>query len=134
MKPLAKRRSLLAGDHEALGHGWLPRRAQARSCKSRPTKKPAFAGIFLRSSMIAKIKQRPSMAALFKGLTQGLDLRAQAALVARGLRSEEHTSELQSPVHLVCRLLLEKKNNKKKQSDPLNNEPYTYPARPPRLK
>src|SRR5690348_18085302 len=26
-------------------------------------------------------------------------------------RSEEHTSELQSPVHLVCRLLLEKKNN-----------------------
>src|SRR5690348_17674052 len=26
-------------------------------------------------------------------------------------RSEEHTSELQSPVHLVCRLLLEKKNS-----------------------
>src|SRR5690348_17930773 len=28
------------------------------------------------------------------------------------IRSEEHTSELQSPVHLVCRLLLEKKNHK----------------------
>src|SRR6266581_19507 len=28
---------------------------------------------------------------------------------ARTTRSEEHTSELQSPVHLVCRLLLEKK-------------------------
>src|SRR5262245_62815636 len=28
-----------------------------------------------------------------------------------GLRSEEHTSELQSLRHLVCRLLLEKKNN-----------------------
>src|SRR5688500_20020338 len=27
------------------------------------------------------------------------------------LRSEEHTSELQSPCNLVCRLLLEKKNN-----------------------
>src|SRR5258708_20115192 len=27
-----------------------------------------------------------------------------------GMRSEEHTSELQSPDHLVCRLLLEKKN------------------------
>src|SRR5437762_10890396 len=26
-------------------------------------------------------------------------------------RSEEHTSELQSPMYLVCRLLLEKKNN-----------------------
>src|SRR5438876_8299299 len=31
----------------------------------------------------------------------------------RSRRSEEHTSELQSPVHLVCRLLLEKKKNKK---------------------
>src|SRR5258708_38654423 len=28
-------------------------------------------------------------------------------------RSEEHTSELQSPDHLVCRLLLEKKKKKK---------------------
>src|SRR5690348_17758338 len=28
---------------------------------------------------------------------------------SRLMRSEEHTSELQSPVHLVCRLLLEKK-------------------------
>src|SRR5690348_17672300 len=31
-------------------------------------------------------------------------------------RSEEHTSELQSPVHLVCRLLLEKKKKKDYQS------------------
>src|SRR5258708_23701705 len=30
--------------------------------------------------------------------------------IAGGGRSEEHTSELQSPDHLVCRLLLEKKN------------------------
>src|SRR5258708_11947696 len=33
------------------------------------------------------------------------------------MRSEEHTSELQSPDHLVCRLLLEKKKN----------EHYMYP-------
>src|SRR5690348_18051432 len=32
---------------------------------------------------------------------------------ANRFRSEEHTSELQSPVHLVCRLLLEKKNNQR---------------------
>src|SRR4051794_41584300 len=34
--------------------------------------------------------------------------------IARWLtpRSEEHTSELQSPVHLVCRLLLEKKKER----------------------
>src|SRR5690625_6215700 len=31
------------------------------------------------------------------------------ALLAAGFRSEEHTSELQSRGHLVCRLLLEKK-------------------------
>src|SRR5260363_372654 len=31
------------------------------------------------------------------------------------LRSEEHTSELQSPDHLVCRLLLEKKKNSNKR-------------------
>src|SRR2546422_5181562 len=31
----------------------------------------------------------------------------------RGRRSEEHTSELQSRLHLVCRLLLEKKKNTK---------------------
>src|SRR5690348_17660475 len=31
-------------------------------------------------------------------------------------RSEEHTSELQSPVHSVCRLLLEKKKNKYKKN------------------
>src|SRR5207244_7962518 len=34
------------------------------------------------------------------------------------LRSEEHTSELQSPDHLVCRLLLEKKKKKKQHNTP----------------
>src|SRR5690348_17551566 len=34
------------------------------------------------------------------------------------LRSEEHTSELQSPVHLVCRLLLEKKNQSPRRRRP----------------
>src|SRR5207244_2360665 len=33
-----------------------------------------------------------------------------AAMADRDVRSEEHTSELQSPDHLVCRLLLEKQN------------------------
>src|SRR5690348_17411718 len=34
--------------------------------------------------------------------------------VVGDVRSEEHTSELQSPVHLVCRLLLEKKKKKRR--------------------
>src|SRR5437870_9671897 len=38
-----------------------------------------------------------------------------AAQLHRAGRSEEHTSELQSRGHLVCRLLLEKKKKKKKK-------------------
>src|SRR5437870_11476400 len=39
-------------------------------------------------------------------------MRARIAFISYLPRSEEHTSELQSRGHLVCRLLLEKKNNK----------------------
>src|SRR2546426_7671607 len=41
---------------------------------------------------------------------------ANAIFAATGKRSEEHTSELQSPCNLVCRLLLEKKKNKRKHN------------------
>src|SRR5256885_5769811 len=37
-------------------------------------------------------------------------------------RSEEHTSELQSPCNLVCRLLLEKKKKKKAGPSPLQHD------------
>src|SRR5689334_24449273 len=39
-------------------------------------------------------------------------------VAGQDLRSEEHTSELQSQFHLVCRLLLEKKKQEKKPSGP----------------
>src|SRR2546427_8526285 len=42
-------------------------------------------------------------------LHPGFALRARVCGGARGARSEEHTSELQSQSNLVCRLLLEKK-------------------------
>src|SRR2546429_6721800 len=38
-------------------------------------------------------------------------------------RSEEHTSELQSRLHLVCRLLLEKKKTSADQQKTLHNQP-----------
>src|SRR5690348_18078332 len=44
-------------------------------------------------------------------LTSRREPRDVPQLLALDVRSEEHTSELQSPVHLVCRLLLEKKNS-----------------------
>src|SRR5687768_18331370 len=43
-----------------------------------------------------------------------------AAIGGDQRRSEEHTSELQSRLHLVCRLLLEKKNKKHKQKKKYN--------------
>src|SRR5215208_8007924 len=43
-------------------------------------------------------------------------LRLNRGVVGGGLRSEEHTSELQSRGHIVCRLLLEKKKKKIKTS------------------
>src|SRR3989454_3282320 len=39
---------------------------------------------------------------------------------SRGGRSEEHTSELQSPCNLVCRLLLEKKKHTSELQSPCN--------------
>src|SRR5437764_9465881 len=45
------------------------------------------------------------------GLPTGLSIGLSTGLISG--RSEEHTSELQSPMYLVCRLLLEKKNNNK---------------------
>src|SRR5256885_10399285 len=55
---------------------------------------------------------------LFRSPKQALDAAEAAAraadaglAAAQAARSEEHTSELQSPCNLVCRLLLEKKKN-----------------------
>src|SRR2546426_6347892 len=53
---------------------------------------------------------------------QGLGLGATAVLIGiapMGGRSEEHTSELQSPCNIVCRLLLERK------------QPPVHPSMPP---
>src|SRR5687768_18099543 len=44
----------------------------------------------------------------------------------RGPRSEEHTSELQSRLHLVCRLLLEKKKKKKKYTNKTTKKHTTH--------
>src|SRR5437879_6908726 len=46
-------------------------------------------------------------------------LRRRPRVPPRWIRSEEHTSELQSPMYLVCRLLLEKKKTRTKNSNVL---------------
>src|SRR5258708_20273181 len=54
-------------------------------------------------------------------------------LIGFFMRSEEHTSELQSPDHLVCRLLLEKKKNhitKKTHPSPIIDTHTHTPSTP----
>src|SRR5205807_7130715 len=51
-----------------------------------------------------------------------------ASAAEGGVRSEEHTSELQSPCNLVCRLLLEKK---KKQKNTSTHSPANTPTHLP---
>src|SRR2546429_5956866 len=45
-------------------------------------------------------------------------------------RSEEHTSELQSRLHLVCRLLLEKKKREARHTGAMERDLVAAPARP----
>src|SRR2546422_7351777 len=45
---------------------------------------------------------------------------------SRGSRSEEHTSELQSRLHLVCRLLLEKKKKKNRKRHVRRPREFNY--------
>src|SRR5256885_9185091 len=52
-----------------------------------------------------------------RAVVQGQAVRADLSRASLALsRSEEHTSELQSPCNLVCRLLLEKKNTQHDRS------------------
>src|SRR5438876_2019313 len=72
----------------------------------RPPRSTLFPYTTLFRSMVVGTRQPIRM------VTASLGARSRASMappmvIAR--RSEEHTSELQSPVHLVCRLLLEKK-------------------------
>src|SRR5215813_15259054 len=71
---------------------------------------------------------------LFRSPAAGRGHRSRWPGSAGGWRSEEHTSELQSRPHLVCRLLLEKKKktkqppktNKKKANTPKQHKTQQY--------
>src|SRR5438876_3820416 len=84
----------------------------------RPPRSTLFPYTTLFRSTPTRIYAKPVLALLTRGRFPGRPPPVTCAIActsARGRsRSEEHTSELQSPVHLVCRLLLEKK--KKKES------------------
>src|SRR5258708_17828287 len=81
----------------------------------RPPRSTLFPYTTLFRSVITAL-QANSLLEFFLGLAVGDHGFGEAAALFDALgtfaeRSEEHTSELQSPDHLVCRLLLEKKKN-----------------------
>src|SRR2546422_2700476 len=68
------------------------------------------------SSFVAGYLQRSVLAALGAGAWVFFLVGSSEPVYRENFgRSEEHTSELQSRLHLVCRLLLEKKKNDQKQ-------------------
>src|SRR5690625_25308 len=106
--------------------GWSSSRPSERSRRTTSSRQVAFEGLrtvreddayanLVLSGLLRRHRVSGRDAAFTTELFYG-SLRAQgrldaiiAACVDRDLRSEEHTSELQSRGHLVCRLLLEKK-------------------------
>src|SRR5258708_25789080 len=81
-----------------------------------------------RSHLRQALKNIAPQKRLFRGFRFG-DVKRERMLQLRwlnGERSEEHTSELQSPDHLVCRLLLEKKKKGPQRATPLMNGAATY--------
>src|SRR5690625_5578206 len=63
-----------------------------------------------RHSRMPRPTQPPTRIVFFDAIEVIAYLRARTRVTRPAKRSEEHTSELQSRGHLVCRLLLEKKN------------------------
>src|SRR5688572_32297436 len=62
-----------------------------------------------------------------EGLKRGLAVTKTGAPITVPVRSEEHTSELQSQSNLVCRLLLEKKKqDKKSRMIDIHDRAYTH--------
>src|SRR5215813_15458521 len=58
--------------------------------------------------------------------TRSASIPTRASRSWRASRSEEHTSELQSRPHLVCRLLLEKKKKNNNHNPPTNKKTTTH--------
>src|SRR2546422_6178827 len=78
----------------------------------RPPRSTLFPYTTLFRSAAARAVTELATRAGGREVTSRASPRANSAHAARGIRSEEHTSELQSRLHLVCRLLLEKKKKK----------------------
>src|SRR5947208_14028217 len=76
-----------------------------------------YTTLFRSSGTWRRLPRRGTGAAKPTGCAIGRRASSVSSTRRMRLRSEEHTSELQSPDHLVCRLLLEKKKKKNKKNN-----------------
>src|SRR3712207_8164164 len=67
--------------------------------------------VVIRPNGLVGVRAVPAATGTMEGDINALGALLESCLRGNASRSEEHTSELQSRQYLVCRLLLEKKNN-----------------------
>src|SRR3989449_1974538 len=79
-------------------------------------RRPPRSTLFPYTTLFRSRRPRAKHAVSIIGVGVLLAALALAIVIVLAFRSEEHTSELQSRLHLVCRLLLEKKKKKKQNN------------------
>src|SRR2546426_3399354 len=86
-------------------------------------RRPPRSTLFLHDALPISVTDSPSVRRVVTGhdanRTAKVLIDATASNRRISKRSEEHTSELQSPCNLVCRLLLEKKKNARRLNTPI---------------
>src|SRR2546426_8550458 len=103
----------------------------ANAPAQQPAPQPAFTfqevmipvrdGVHLQTAILTPTDKTGPLPILFRRTPYGVPdgpLATVPTSLRELARSEEHTSELQSPCNLVCRLLLEKKKNENRYKDP----------------
>src|SRR5690348_18082797 len=78
-------------------------------------RRPPRSTLFPYTTLFRSHRRQDRIRAAHRAVSTSADPRREIHHARR--RSEEHTSELQSPVHLVCRLLLEKKKTTKSKKN-----------------
>src|SRR2546422_7609948 len=89
---------------------------------------PIVEAFAIRGSRFLKVGSNDEVMQAAGPATKKVDLHGHGVtpgLIDSHTRSEEHTSELQSRLHLVCRLLLEKKKKKIKRDKTMTRSKYT---------
>src|SRR5258708_14112762 len=92
-------------------------------------RRPPRSTLFPYTTLFRSVKERLSVTACSTSGTLRPHARDAARAQRPARRSEEHTSELQSPDHLVCRLLLEKKKDKRTAPARRTTKNFPYPQR-----